>query len=78
LLARALSPDGTITDATRAEALRALIELKRIEQLKAIASGDGNSTYFFGDRAAMKGDVWHPDGEKRVRAAFPGVDGGAA
>ncbi|KAF9070239.1 hypothetical protein BDP27DRAFT_1324046 [Rhodocollybia butyracea] len=34
----------------RRRALEALIELRRLEQLKAIAHGSGNSTYFFGDK----------------------------
>ncbi|KAJ7449304.1 stomatin family protein [Mycena latifolia] len=44
------SPPGP---AERKHALNALVELRRLEQLRAIAGGAGNSTYFFGDRAAM-------------------------
>jgi hypothetical protein len=34
----------------RVLALRTLVEIKRIEQLKAIAKSGNSSTYFFGDR----------------------------
>jgi regulator of protease activity HflC (stomatin/prohibitin superfamily) len=70
LLADALAAGGPVTSETRADALRAIVEMRRIEQLQAIAGGPGNSTYFFGDRTTMAGDIWHPDGEKRVRASF--------
>jgi regulator of protease activity HflC (stomatin/prohibitin superfamily) len=71
---RALASGGPVTAETRAEALRAIVEMRRIEQLQAIAHGPGNSTYFFGDRSTMAGDIWHPDGEKRVRASFSRTD----
>jgi regulator of protease activity HflC (stomatin/prohibitin superfamily) len=74
LLANALAAGEPVTAETRAEALRALVEMRRIEQLQAIAHGPGNSTYFFGDRNAMAGDIWHPDGDKRVRASFSRPD----
>jgi len=41
----------------RRKALASLIELKRLEQLKAIASSQNNSTYFFGDKAALGKDT---------------------
>jgi len=41
----------------RRKALASLIELKRLEQLKAIASSQTNSTYFFGDKAALGKDT---------------------
>jgi hypothetical protein len=37
----------------RQRALNMLIELRRLEQLKAIAGSASNSTYFFGDKAAL-------------------------
>ena len=50
ILARALaSPSTNPSPAERTKALDALLELRRLEQLKAIAHGNGNSTYFFGD-----------------------------
>jgi regulator of protease activity HflC (stomatin/prohibitin superfamily) len=74
LLASALASGGPVTAEARAEALRAIVEMRRIEQLQAIAHGPGNSTYFFRDRSTMAGDIWHPDGEKRVRASFSRTD----
>ncbi|PAV22182.1 stomatin family [Pyrrhoderma noxium] len=50
ILARSLAvPSSEPTDADRRKALDALLEYKRLEQLRAIANGHGNSTYFFGD-----------------------------
>jgi len=40
----------------RRRALAALVELRRLDQLRAIASGRGNSTYFFGDKSALGKD----------------------
>jgi hypothetical protein len=37
----------------RKMALEKLIELRRLEQLKAIAESKSNSTYFFGDRCRL-------------------------
>jgi len=37
----------------RKAALAALIELKRLDQLKAIAESHNNSTYFFGDKGKL-------------------------
>ncbi|KAI3595154.1 band 7 protein [Moniliophthora roreri] len=39
----------------RKRALEALVELRKLEQLKGIATGKGNSTYFFGDLASLGG-----------------------
>ncbi|KAH6905486.1 stomatin family protein [Coprinopsis sp. MPI-PUGE-AT-0042] len=52
-IARALSNSETVTEEDRRRALAALIEIKRLEQLKAIAASQSNSTYFFGDKASM-------------------------
>jgi hypothetical protein len=52
-IARSLSNSEKVTDEDRRRALAAIIEIKRLDQLKAIASSQSNSTYFFGDRAAM-------------------------
>lgn len=52
-IARSLSNSETMTDEDRRRALAAIIEIKRLEQLKAIAASQSNSTYFFGDRASM-------------------------
>ncbi|KAJ3990426.1 hypothetical protein F5890DRAFT_1398829 [Lentinula detonsa] len=54
----ALSISGTdeetqVQPGDRQRALDTLIELRRLEQLKAIAKGSGNSTYFFGDQSIL-------------------------
>ncbi|KAJ3794939.1 hypothetical protein GGU11DRAFT_794150 [Lentinula aff. detonsa] len=54
----ALSISGTdeetqVQPGDRQRALDGLIELRRLEQLKAIAKGSGNSTYFFGDQSIL-------------------------
>ena len=43
----------SVRPADRHRALNALIELRRLEQLRAIAGSASNSTYFFGDKAAL-------------------------
>jgi len=50
-LARSLSKTKDVIDTeARKVALEKLIELRRLEQLRAIAESKSNSTYFFGDR----------------------------
>ncbi len=54
-ISRSLTP-SSITEPSaenREKALQILVELKRLEQLKAIASSQSNSTYFFGDKASL-------------------------
>ena len=41
----------------RRSALKTLVELRRLEQLKAIAGSSNNATYFFGDKASVGGDL---------------------
>ncbi|KAK7457033.1 Synaptotagmin-like protein 2 [Stygiomarasmius scandens] len=51
-------------------ALSTLVELKRLEQLKAIARGQGNSTYFFGEKAVMgqgSGEAYNVDYAEQVK-----------
>lgn len=48
LVARALNANPG--EAERRLALDTLVELRRLEQLRAIAGGKGNNTYFFGER----------------------------
>ncbi|KAK7688983.1 hypothetical protein QCA50_007674 [Cerrena zonata] len=51
-LAGSLAGDAkNVTPADRQLALNTLVELQRLNQLKAIASSKSNSTYFFGDKA---------------------------
>ncbi|KAJ3914984.1 hypothetical protein F5877DRAFT_82259 [Lentinula edodes] len=54
----ALSISGAVDEAhvqssDQRRALDALVELRRLEQLKAIAKGTGTSTYFFGDSSIL-------------------------
>jgi len=53
-LGRALSTSKDIIEPeARKMGLEKLIELRRLEQLKAIAASKSNSTYFFGDRCKL-------------------------
>ncbi|KAJ7242981.1 hypothetical protein C8J57DRAFT_1191987 [Mycena rebaudengoi] len=56
------------------DALAALVELRRLEQLRAIAAGKGNATYFFGDRAAMgsAGEAYNVDYAEHVKGGLGG------
>lgn len=58
LVAEAISIDSKEEPTTemKLRSLDALIKLKRIEQLKAIATGNSNSTYFFGDDMPVSAD----------------------
>lgn len=58
LVAEAISFDSKEEPTTemKLRSLDALIKLKRIEQLKAIADGRSNSTYFFGDDMGVPAD----------------------
>lgn len=44
-----LAEPGKPSSEHKLKALEAFLELKRLEQLRAIAHGHGNATYFFGD-----------------------------
>ncbi|KAF8996015.1 hypothetical protein BDQ17DRAFT_961847 [Cyathus striatus] len=53
-IARSIAQDkDKIQPEDRQRALNTLVELKRLEQLNAIARSKSNSTYFFGDKAAL-------------------------
>lgn len=53
-IARSIAQDkNAIQQEDRTRALSALVELKRMEQLRAIAGSKNNTTYFFGDKAAL-------------------------
>lgn len=65
-------------------ALSALLSLARLEQLKAIAIGEGNSTYFFGDKASLGSKMLEEYGvdfaekiKKAAQAVSVGSDGAA-
>lgn len=88
ILAQSLvaEPSAKPTDEDKRRALDALLELRRLEQLKAIAAGHGNSTYFFGYAKGTGRDVYDVENvEKWKRSlndekkfAFSTVVGGAA
>ncbi|KAJ7856697.1 stomatin family protein [Mycena olivaceomarginata] len=75
-LAEAVAAPGTPAGpAERKQALDALVELRRLEQLRAIAKGTGNATYFFGDRAALglgggAGDAFNVDYAEQVKGGL--------
>lgn len=53
-IARSISLDkDSVRPEERLRALETLVELRRLEQLKAIAASKSNSTYFFGDKSAL-------------------------
>ncbi|TFK68051.1 hypothetical protein BDN72DRAFT_769851 [Pluteus cervinus] len=73
-LARSIAADReNVTPTERQQALNTLVELKRLEQLKAIANSHSNTTYFFGDKAALgrDQDLYNVDYAEQIRK---GVD----
>ncbi|KAJ6475725.1 hypothetical protein C8R47DRAFT_666302 [Mycena vitilis] len=78
------APESAPGPVERKQALTALVELRRLEQLRAIAHGAGNSTYFFGDRAALglggaAGDAYNVDYAEQVKGGLSrkGKDAGS-
>jgi len=76
-IAKSLAPNADlITPEIRSRALAVLVEFKRLEQLKAIAQSESNSTYFFGDKAAIgsgmegAGGAWGVDYAEHVKAGI--------
>jgi len=70
-IARSLSVTKDIIDPeARKIALEKLIELKRLEQLKAIAESRNNSTYFFGDRSALGQDPYNIDYAEQIKGGI--------
>lgn len=73
-IARSLAPNSNkdeVTTEHRKLALATLVELKRLEQLRAIAESKTNSTYFFGDKAAGLGspnEAFNIDYAQNVKA----------
>lgn len=69
-IAQALSPNkDAVTSEDRKFALATLVELRRLDQLQAIAKSKSNSTYFFGDKAALGGanDAFNVDYAQAVK-----------
>ncbi|KAK0443453.1 hypothetical protein EV421DRAFT_1946559 [Armillaria borealis] len=48
-----ISGQDNVKPEERLRALETLVELRRLEQLRAIAASKSNSTYFFGDKSAL-------------------------
>ncbi|KAH8833949.1 stomatin family protein [Flagelloscypha sp. PMI_526] len=76
LVANALGDDtDNSSPEIREKALSALLELKKLEQLRAIAEGQGNATYFFGDATRTSGrdayDVENMEKWKRTMGTKP-------
>ena len=72
-IARSLAPNkDVILPEHRQAALSTLVELKRLEQLRAIAESKSNSTYFFGDKAAMgsANEAFNVDYAQQVKASL--------
>ncbi|KAF7976834.1 hypothetical protein HWV62_5526 [Athelia sp. TMB] len=70
-LAKALSPNPDhIAPEARMSALEKLVELRRLEQLRAIASSQNNSTYFFGDRSALGQDGYNVDYAEQIKGGM--------
>jgi len=80
-IARSLAPNKeAISPDDRRFALATLVELKRLEQLKAIAESKSNSTYFFGDKAALgqANDAFNIDYAQQVKAGLENKPLGAS
>ncbi|KAF8586117.1 stomatin family protein [Ramaria rubella] len=59
------------TDQTKLRALEALLELRRLEQLKAIAAGQANSTYFFGQEGrVLNGSGYEVDNTEKWKKSM--------
>lgn len=72
-VALSLAADKTnVTKEEKERALMALIEIRRLEQLRAIAASQSNSTYFFGDKAALgvSSDAFNVDYAQQVKAGI--------
>ncbi|RDB29775.1 Protein QmcA [Hypsizygus marmoreus] len=72
-IARSITLDkNNVQPEDRQRALGTLVELKRLEQLKAIAASKSNSTYFFGDQAALgrANDAYNVDYAEHVKGGL--------
>ncbi|KAF9476229.1 hypothetical protein BDN70DRAFT_882669 [Pholiota conissans] len=72
-IALSLAPSkDAVTSEHRKFALATLVELRRLEQLQAIAKSKSNSTYFFGDKAALgaANDAFNVDYAQAVKAGL--------
>lgn len=74
-LARSIAKDkDNIQPEERQRALSTLVELRRLEQLKAIAQSKSNSTYFFGDQSALgrATDAYNVDYAEHIKGEMVG------
>ncbi|KAF8178501.1 hypothetical protein BJ912DRAFT_984034 [Pholiota molesta] len=72
-IAQSLAPSkDAVAPEHRKLALATLVELRRLEQLQAIAKSKSNSTYFFGDKAALgaANDAFNVDYAQAVKAGL--------
>ncbi|KAF9043765.1 hypothetical protein BDZ89DRAFT_1089923 [Hymenopellis radicata] len=72
-IAKSIAADkANVKAADRQRALLTLVELRRLEQLKAIAASKSNSTYFFGDKAALGqgGEAYNIDYAEHVKSGM--------
>lgn len=72
-IAQSLAPSkDAVASEHRKLALATLVELRRLEQLQAIAKSKSNSTYFFGDKAALgaANDAFNVDYAQAVKAGL--------
>jgi hypothetical protein len=70
IIARSLMVDGsTPSEDARRRALETIVELRRIEQLQAIAQGSSNATYFFGGGGSAA-DQWQVDNDQRFKTSL--------
>ena len=79
-IAEALAPNkGTVTSEDRKLALATLVELRRLDQLQAIAKSKSNSTYFFGDKAALgaANDAFNVDYAQAVKRGIEKTPAGS-
>lgn len=81
-IASSIAEDKTnVRPEDRQRALSTLVELKRLEQLKAIAGSPSNSTYFFGDKAALGSgqgaEAYNIDYAEHVKGGLKGRAEGA-
>ena len=81
-IARSLAPSSSNepSPGDKLQALQTLVELRRLEQLKAIATSKSNSTYFFGDKASLgeglsgAGGPWSVDYAQQVKTNMQGAN----
>lgn len=64
-IAQSLSGGAAPSEEVKLKALDTLVDLRRLEQLKAIAHGQSNSTYFFGESAKVGREPYDVENTER-------------